>query len=72
MSCPFFEIAYTLGLADAEHLGAAGRANTLNRGFAILQGDLLRIPNFNLSPALHAIRCSHVFSSLSAIFYLLL
>ena len=72
ISCPFFEIAYILGLADAEHLGVADRANTLNRGFAILQGDLLRILDFNLLPALHTIRCSHVLPSLSVVFYLLL
>jgi len=44
-----------LAFADAEHLGATGRANTLSRRFAVLHLDALRILDLLLRSTLHAI-----------------
>ena len=44
------------GLADFEHLGPAGRANTLGRGPLVLHDDSLRGLHFLLSSAFDTIR----------------
>ena len=48
-----------LGFADAEDLGSALRADTLNCGAFVLQRDLRGILDLYLLPALHTIRLSH-------------
>ena len=55
-------------LADPEHLGAAGRADTLSRGPAIFHGYFLRIFHFSFGLAFHTISF-HLIASLN--FYLL-
>lgn len=55
-----------LALADAEEFGAANGADTLGCGTLILQSHGLRILDFPLGPALHAI-CLHFSTSLGTL-----
>jgi hypothetical protein len=52
-----------LALADAEEFRAADRTNALGRRPFVLQGHGLRVLNFSLGPAFHAI-CLHLCTSL--------
>jgi len=48
-----------LALADAEYLGSALRADTLDRRTLVLQGDLPWILDLNLLLTLHAVCLCH-------------
>ncbi len=48
-----------LGLADFEHLGAAGRAGTLGRRPLVFHGDGLGVLHFLLSAAFYTITLNH-------------
>jgi hypothetical protein len=50
-----------LSLADSEHFGAAGRANTLRGRLAVLHGNGFCAAHFFLRAALYTI-CLHVSS----------
>ena len=50
-----FKTERGLSFADSEHLGRAGRADTLGRGLAVLHRDGLGVLDFPLGATLHTI-----------------
>ena len=59
MSPDPYGYAAFLALADSKYLGAARRANTLDRWLSILQGHVFRVLDLPLCPALEAISLCH-------------
>jgi hypothetical protein len=59
MSPDPYGYAALLALADSKYLGAANRADTLDRWLAILQGHVFRVLDLPLRPALEAISLRH-------------
>jgi hypothetical protein len=65
----FAEAVLALAFANAEHLGAALRANALGGWFTILHGNGLGVFHFSLGATLHAIRF-HWYSPLNWIIFI--
>jgi hypothetical protein len=59
MSPDPYGCAVLLALADSKYLGAANRADTLDRRLAILQGHVLWVLDLPLRPTLEAISLRH-------------
>ena len=56
-----------LGFSDPEHLGPALGASATRSGPLVLESDILRVLDFHLGPALHAICLCHSFLASSFI-----
>ena len=65
----FAEAVLALAFANAEHFGAALRANALGGRLTILHGNSLGIFHFSLGATLHAI-CFHRYSPLNWIIFI--
>lgn len=59
MSPDPYDCAALLALADSKHLGAASRADTLDRWLTVLQRHVPWILDLPLCPALEAISLCH-------------